>query len=143
MASSSSSSSSSSSLFLFLLVLGLPQTIGLLYPRNRLGLPLLHQLPTLLPLPISLQNGLLPFLLLLDLREVPLQIVQFIGHPLQLPLRVALPVGQGEHLLVVGVDQVHQLVVVCLLLILLLGLVFTVLDSLLLKFTLFCIDLGL
>ena len=133
----------SSFLLLFLLVLGLPQAVGLLDPGDGLSLALLHELPALPPLPVSLEDGLFPLPFLLDFSEVPLEVVEFVGHPLEFLLGLALGVGEGEHVLVVGVDQVDQLVVVCLLLVFLLGLVFAVLGPLLLQLALLRVNLRL
>jgi hypothetical protein len=71
-------------LFFLLLVLELVQAVGLLNPGGSLSFALLDELPPLPTLPVALQNGLFPLPLLLDLREVPPQVVELVRDPLQL-----------------------------------------------------------
>jgi hypothetical protein len=74
---------------------------------------------------------------------VPLEVVELVGDPFELLLGVGLDGVEGKHFLVVGVDQVDQLVVVGLLLVLVLQLGLPVLQPQFLQLPLFGVDLGL
>ena len=105
-----------SSSFLFLLLLSLVQLVGFLYPSRCLGLPLLHHLPLVPALAIRLDDRFLALSLLLNLCEVPLQVVQLVCDALELALGIAFGLVELEHFFVVGVEGVNELCLVCALL---------------------------
>lgn len=133
------------SLFLLflLLVLELVEPIGLFDPGGCLALASFHEFPPFPALPISLQNGLLSLALLLDLGEVPAQVVEFISSAFEFLLCISFGSGECEHFLVVGVDEVDQLSLVGHFLVLALELQFLVLVPEFLELALFSVDFSL
>jgi hypothetical protein len=85
------------------------EAVRLLYSGGGFVLASLHQLPPFSAFTVCLDDGVLSFSFLLDFGEVAFEVVEFIGHSFEFLLGVDFGVGEREHLLVVGVDQVDEL----------------------------------